>query len=139
VHLHVEVFGESGTKPSLLQITDYTRPRLGGSPWRFTEAESGVIGRCLRTGQMEHVNFRDRSEYQRRMVEEFGYSHERANRHTTSARSYLAYPVFEGNQLIAVLYFFSTEPQVFPNAADPKSLAETGEVILHHLKVAGVL
>jgi hypothetical protein len=47
--------------------------------------------------------------------------------------------VFEGNQLIAVLYFFSTEPQVFPNAADPKSLAETGEVILHHLKVAGVL
>lgn len=139
VHLQVEVFGESGTEPRLLQITGYTTPRLGGEPWRFTDVAIGVIGRCLRTGRVEYVNFRDPAEYQRRMVEEFGFSRKQANQRTTNARSYLAYPVREDQHVIAVLYFFSTEPQVFPSVADMDRVDQTGQEILAYLRVAEVL
>ncbi len=138
-HLCIEVIGEKGPEYRLLQVTDYTEKELGGSKWRITNSRLGIIGRCLRTGETEFVNFIDSADYEQRMVSEFGFTRKQANSHTTSARSYLAHPVVVDWQVVAVLYFFSTEPQVFPLAADLHPVNEAGHDIVGLLRVAEVI
>ncbi len=112
---------EQSVRSGLLQLTDYVG-RHGGRKGRITTLDQGIIGRCARTGDTEYVNFADNDEYRRRMVKEFGFSKAEAESHTTIARSYIAQPLVlneladNARRTVGVLYFFSTEPQVFPHA-----------------------
>ncbi|MEV8357665.1 GAF domain-containing protein [Microbacterium sp. NPDC076895] len=141
LHLRVDVLSEedSETVPSLIQVANYTRPSLGGPRWRTLNPAVGLVGRCLRLNDLVWVNFRDRAEYDYRMVAEFGFAPEDVQRHTTSARSYLASPLRDSGRLVGVLYFFSTEPQVFPIAADQDQLTRAGDEILRLMRVAEIL
>jgi hypothetical protein len=140
VHVIVELppSPEMKERYGLLQLTNYVGPH-GGSKGRITTLEKGIIGRCARTGKMEFVNFADANEYRRRMVEEFGFSKEEAERHTTIARSYIAEPLFLGPKIIGVLYFFSSEPQVFPYAADASDLKSDTQDLVDLLKTVSIV
>lgn len=122
-HLVVDLYSSdgNGAEEALLQVTAYSGP-LGGRRWRFTSAGKGVIGRCLRSARPECVNFASLQEYQERMVSEFGFSRKEVAQHTQEARSYWAEPVVVAERLVGVIYLFSTEPQVFPRAADSSVL-----------------
>jgi hypothetical protein len=85
------------------------------------------------------VNFRSLDEYRDRMVREFGFTHQEVARHTTAARSYLAYPIRDKGEIIGIMYFFSTEPQVFPHAVNSQRLSDTAESILGLLRTAEIL
>jgi hypothetical protein len=122
----------------LLQLTHYVGP-LGGSKGRITTLDKGIIGRCARTMKQEHVNFSTRSEYLERMVQEFGFSLTEAVLHTTVARSYIAEPLMIGPQLVGVLYFFTTEAQVFPLAAREADLPAKGQDIVELLKTIALV
>lgn len=141
LHLRVDVLSEVDSQivPSLIQVAAYTRPSLGGPRWRVLNPAVGLVGRCLRLDDLVWVNFRDRAEYDHRMVAEFGFAPNEVERHTTSARSYLAYPLRDGGRLVGVLYFFSTEPQVFPVAAESNQLDRASEEVLRLLRVAEIL
>jgi GAF domain-containing protein len=88
---------------------------------------------------MVYVNFSTPAEYKRRMIEEFGFTQAEAERHTTAARSYLAFPVFSSGNVIGVMYFFSTEPQVFPKAADEDVLERHASVVAGLLRAAEII
>jgi hypothetical protein len=123
VHILTEInssFGERA-KFGLLQLTDYVGS-YGGKKGRVTLLTQGVIGRCARTCKMETVDFADRDEYAASMVREFGFTKDETERHTNSARSYLAYPIKKNKKLIGIIYFFSVEPQVFPKAVNVQAL-----------------
>jgi GAF domain-containing protein len=141
LHLTVETVeaGTAATSTGLVQISDYTRPGLGGRRWRVLKATQGIVGRCVRVGEMVHVNFRTDAEYRKRMVEEFGFSRAEAERHTKAARSYLAFPIINSGEVVGVMYFFSTEPQVFPIATDRAVLERNAEVIAGFLRAAEIL
>jgi GAF domain-containing protein len=131
--------GTSATAAGLVQISEYTRAGLGGRRWRVLRETQGIVGRCARVGTMVCANFRTDSEYRKRMVYEFGFTRDEADRHTTAARSYLAFPVESSNDLVGVMYFFSTEPQVFPQAADKAVLDRNARVIAGLLRVSEIL
>jgi hypothetical protein len=139
VIVNLTATAESVNRRGLMQLTDYVGYR-GGQKGRITPLERGVIGRCARTGRTESVNFADDAEYLTRMVREFGYSVDETELHTKSARSYLAHPVLSAAGVpLGVLYFFSTEPQIFPGAAketnlvavakDIRGLLQTGSIV----------
>jgi len=140
LHIIVELapVPETRTRFGLLQLTNYVGPR-GGSKGRITTLDQGIIGRCARTGKAEYVNFSDEYEYRRRMVEEFGFSMEQADSRTTIARSYIAVPLFLNSRVVGVLYFFSTEPQVFPHAARESNLAESAQDLVAILRTASIV
>jgi hypothetical protein len=123
VHILTEVNSYSGERSrlGLLQLTDYVGSQ-GGKKGRVTQLTQGVIGRCARTGDLEVVDFADRNEYSAAMVREFGFTKEETEKHTNSARSYLAYPIKKSEKFIGIIYFFSVEPQVFPKTVDLKTL-----------------
>jgi hypothetical protein len=129
-HLVVELYSTDGdeSEQALLQVTTYSGP-LGGKRWRFTSAGKGVIGRCLRSARSEYVNFASLAEYEERMVSEFGFSRKEIVNHTKEARSYWAEPVHVEERLVGVIYLFSTEPQIFPRAADAAALQGTAREI----------
>lgn len=139
-HLLVELFSPTGegSVPALVQVTDY-RGRFGGRRWRFTEVSKGLIGRCSRTGEPDHVNFSDIADYDNRMVFEFGYTKDEISEHTREARSYLAQPVFSGDDLVGVLYMFSTEKNVFPKAAKITRLETAANEIAAFLRGAQIV
>jgi GAF domain-containing protein len=141
VHLAVPVSDprDDGLSLRLFQLFEYTRPGLGGHRWRLTDPAKGIVGRCLRLQRKVWVNFPTATEYYDRMVEEFGFTPEEASRHTTTARSYLAMPLVDEGRTIGVLYFFSTEPQTFPIAADDGRLREAAATITGLLRVAEVI
>jgi len=68
------------------------------------------------------------------MVEESGFAKGEAESHTTIGRSYLAEPLFHGPKVIGVLYFFTSEPQVFPYAAGECDLASDAKDLIDILK-----
>jgi GAF domain-containing protein len=138
-HLRIEVIEEERPVPALVQITKYTNRTLGGQPWRITNATKGLIGRCLRLERKVWVNFRTAEEYRERMVGEFGYRREEADEHTKAARSYLAVPIGPPGRTIGILFFQSTEPQVFPIAADDERLNDCAEKVWSLLRATGVL
>jgi GAF domain-containing protein len=70
------------------------------------------------------------------MVAEFGFTQEEAARHTTSARSYCASPIFVGSKVVGVLYLYSTEPQVFPFSLDANVLESAAKTLSSYLKSA---
>jgi hypothetical protein len=135
---------EQRARSGLLQLTNYVG-RHGGRKGRITTLEQGIIGRCARTGETEYVNFADNEEYRRRMVEEFGFSKAEAESHTTIARSYMAQPLVlsdsadDTHPTVGVLYFFSTEPQMFPRAAEESNLASNAEDVVQALKIAAIV
>lgn len=136
VHLRVPLNTLSGgSEEALVQLTGYAGAGRGGA-WRFTHASKGIIGRCLRTGQQETVNFASDAEYQERMVTEFGFFPHEAHEHTRTARSYLAQPIVAGGRLVGVLYLFSTETQVFPAAIDESQLENAAGTIAAFLEGA---
>jgi len=139
IHFRVTHYDEANKQaPALVQLAPYTGQ--GGEPWRVIAATKGIVGRCLRLERKVWVNFADASEYEDRMVQEFGFTAEQSARHTRSARSYLAYPVRDAvGSLVALLYFFSTEPQVFPLAADDSELRRTSEEVVRLLRAAEIL
>ncbi len=128
---------DTGRAPGLVQLSDYTRQ--GGRRWRVVQPTKGIVGRCLRTESEVWVNFSTEQEYRRRMVEEFGFTHEETDQHTTTARSYLAYPVRSKGTVVAIMFFFSTEPQVFPLATDEDELNDTADEIAGLLRAAEIL
>jgi transcriptional regulator with GAF, ATPase, and Fis domain len=141
VHLTIETLelGTSATTPGLVQISDYTRAGLGGRRWRVLKITQGLVGRCVRTGEMVYVNFRDEADYRKRMVEEFGFTRVEADSHTKKARSYLAFPMKRSGNLVGVLYFFSTEPQVFPVASERAELQRCADSIAGLLAASELL
>ena len=139
VHFRVDINYDEGTLPALIQLSDYTRSGLGGRRWRVIQATKGLVGRCLRQEQLVWVNFRSEEEYRVRMVEEFGFTKDEVDDHTTTARSYLAVPLLNARETVGVLYFFSTEPQVFPHAASEHDLRSKAEVITGFLRAAEIL
>jgi hypothetical protein len=140
LHVKVSVYSPIDERPedAFVQVLDY-RGGFGGSRWRLTPCTKGVIGRCLRTCQPEFVNFSTVDEYNERMVKEFGFTPKEAQERTMSARSYWVHPVFMGNDLVAVIYLFSTEPQVFPRATDLNSLNQSARHIADVLHAARVI
>lgn len=141
VHLIVDVVAvrSEAPTPGLVQISDYTRSGLGGRRWRVLEPTKGLVGRCLRTETAVTANFSDEEDYRRRMVTEYGFTRSEVDRHTEAARSYIACPIMSGSDMVGVLYFFSTEPQVFPRAADTVKLRETADVVAGFLRAAEIL
>lgn len=139
--LRVEVHSQISDRPepALIQLSDYTRPGLGGRKWRLTPETKGIVGRCLRTKELSSVNFRDAAEFRDRMVREFGFRVDELEKHTMSARSYLAYPIVADREIVGVLYFFSTEPQVFPVAAEEVALSDCASQVAGLLRAAEVL
>lgn len=135
---------EVGTRLGLLQLTNYVGPRSSGKG-RITTLDQGVIGRCARTGKPEYVNFADHAEYQQRMVAEFGFSDEEARGHTKIARSYITEPLIlprppdNAEELVGVLYFFSTELQVFPLAARQSDLSSKAVDVVQLLKATSIV
>ena len=140
VHLVIDLSPtpEHQTRQGLLQLTDYAGPH-GGKKGRITTIDQGIIGRCARTGKTEYTNFADETEYRDRMVREFGFTRQQADSHTKVARSYLAHPIGRDSQVLGIMYFFSTEPQVFPNAADLDDLVEVADGILRILSTAAIV
>jgi hypothetical protein len=139
VHFRVDINHDEGTLPALIQLSDYTRSGLGGRRWRVIQATKGLAGRCLRQEQLVWVNFRSEQEYRSRMVEEFGFTKDEVDDHTSTARSYLAIPLRNASETVGVLYFFSTEPQVFPLAANQNDLRSKADVITGFLRAAEIL
>ena len=140
VHLRVDITTSgNGIATALVQLSDYTQAGLGGRRWRTLDPAKGLVGRCLRLEKLDWVNFRSIDEYRDRMVREFGFTRQEVARHTTTARSYLTYPIEDKGKAIGVIYFFSTEPQVFPLAADLSRLIEAAESILGLLRTADIL
>ena len=140
IHIVVELLPvpELKTRRGLLQLTDYVGP-YGGSKGRITTLEKGIVGRCARTGNRESVNFDDVPEYRRRMVEEFGFTREEAEMHTRVAKSYLAEPLRLSGTIIGVLYFFSTEAQVFPFASSQSHLESQAQDFVDVLKTVSII
>jgi GAF domain-containing protein len=139
-HLVVDIYSQRGddSEPALVQLTQY-RGRLGGKRWRFTDATKGIVGRCLRTGRPEWVNFNSEAEYENRMVTEFGFTKDELSQHTKEARSYWAHPIHSDNKLIGVLYFFSTETQIFPVAVSTDILNSSANEIAAYLAGAEII
>ena len=137
VHVVAELTStaDQRVREGLLQLTDYVGPAKG-KKGRVTLVNQGVIGRCARTGQTECVDFADEEEYQFAMIREFGFTKREADSHTKTARSYHAYPLKNDNLLVGVLYFFTTEPQVFPRAAEGVGLEGFAREIVNYLKLA---
>lgn len=137
VHVVAELTStaDQRVREGLLQLTDYVGPATG-KKGRVTLFTQGVIGRCARTCQQETVDFADAEEYYSAMLREFGFTKREADKHTNTARSYLAYPMKNDNSLVGVLYFFTTEPQVFPFAAKDVELEGFAREIVNYLKLA---
>ena len=140
VHLLIEVAPTADNRvgKGLLQLTDYVGPE-GGKKGRLTLITQGVIGRCARTERVEHVGFSDEAEYLTAMVREFGFSRQEAERHSKSGRSYIAVPLLQNMTIVGVLYFFSSEPQVFPKAASHIELHKTANFIQSLVDVVGLI
>jgi len=140
VHLKVDLYSQSGgeLEPGLVQITEYSGA-LGGNRWRFTSASKGLVGRCLRTQRRERVNFATESEYTERMVREFGFLPVEVEKHTKEARSYLAEPIFVKHRLIGVMFLFSTETEVFPEAAETVRIEGAAAEVAAYLEGAGIV
>ena len=140
VHILTEVDAgvQNPTKVGLLQLTDYVG-LTGGRKGRLTLINQGIIGRCARTGRSETVDFATAEEYSESMVRDFGFTPEEARRHNTTGRSYLAYPLIKGTTSVGVVYFFTSEPQVFPGAADEGSLQTLARGIVDSLVIAGLV
>jgi hypothetical protein len=137
VHIVAELTStaDQRVREGLLQLTDYIGP-AGGKKGRVTLINQGIIGRCARTCLLESVDFVDADEYHSAMVREFGFTRKEAESHTIAARSYLAYPLMKEKHLIGVVYFFTTEPQVFPRAAEVDRLNDVAREIINYLKIA---
>lgn len=101
---------------SLIQLIGYVGKRSGGEG-RLNSDLKGIIGRCLRTRAPQTVNFENEREFTRLMTKEFGYYPDEVSFHDTEGRSYLCSPIGREGGAIAVLYIYSTEPNVFPNTA----------------------
>lgn len=140
IHVIVEIAALSDLQihEGLLQLTDYVGPD-GGQKGRITPINQGVIGRCARTQVLEHVDFADAAEYSNRMVKEFGFTSSQAERHTKTGRSYLAYPIKSEDKFIGVLYFFTTEPQVFPAVANTADLEEVTREVVNYMTLADLV
>jgi GAF domain len=139
VHIVAELTStaDQRIRKGLLQLTDYVGPD-GGQKGRVTLITQGVIGRCARSGQIETVGFADEKEYLDEMVRYFGFSTEEAERHTKTGRSYLAVPLLRNREIVGVLYFFTSEPQVFPRAADLDRLNRVAGTVIGLIKVTGL-
>jgi GAF domain-containing protein len=139
-HLVVELYRVTGdgTDEALVQVTDYSG-RLGGERWRFNSATKGIIGRCLRTGESEWVNFASEDDYTDRMIREFGYTKNEMLTHTRAARSYWAEPVYARNKLIGVMFLFSTEIQVFPYSVQSHHMRAHAREISSYLEGAEIV
>src|SRR5690606_2222037 len=140
LHLIVDVTPVNALVPEheLFQVTDYVKIKSleEGVRGRCTSLHQGVIGRCARTGRAEVVNFLNSHEYEERMVREFGFSIAEMHYHSKSSRSYLAHPISDDTRVRAVLYFDTTELQVFPHAANEEVIARAARTIRDHLYTA---
>lgn len=136
VHVLAELnsTNDSRTRYGLLQLTDYVGLG-GGRKGRVTLINQGIIGRCARTEQLESVDFADANEYKNAMIRDFGFTKSEIKRHTASARSYLAYPLKDDDTLIGVIFFFTTEPQVFPRAAADVRFDRIAQEFVNYLKL----
>lgn len=139
VHLKVNVFSsiDDEIESALVQVTDYygssSRP-----PWRINSCYKGIIGRCLRTGEPEYVNFANVEEYKDRMVKEFGFTESEAKCRTNEARSYYAHPITRNSQLIGVLFLYSTDLQVFPNSIEKGKIDSISKDVAMLLETVGI-
>ena len=122
----------------LVQLTDYYG-RRGGPPWRITSCYKGIIGRCIRTSKPEVVNFNSQTDFEEKMVKEFGFNKEDMKTVSKDGRSYYAYPIEFKEEVIGVLYLFSTEYQVFPRAIDITKIRAVSKDIALLLNTARIV
>ncbi|KAB2879060.1 hypothetical protein F9K33_10795 [bacterium] len=106
---------------------------------RILHGYKGIIGRCMRTENIESVNFATVDEYNFRMVNEFGFSKDEIEKHTFSARSYFAAPFKSNSEVIGIIYLFTKEPQVFPKAVDKAKFISTANHIVDILQVGKII
>lgn len=140
-HLEIDKYLDNDTdetENALVQVTKYTGG-IGGKAWRVTPVTKGVVGRCMRTQMADHVNFVDQSEFEARMVKDFGFTKNEITKITKDGRSYYAHPVFANSKAVGVLYLFSTEPNVFPKAIDVNEIQSCSNSIVGFLKGARIL
>jgi hypothetical protein len=141
VHVLIELAetADHRSRQGLLQLTDYVGPAQG-SKGRIILIDQGVIGRCARTHSMETVDFASAEEYAESMVRDFGFTKHEASKHRKDARSYLAFPLLksesETERFLGTLYFFTSEPQVFPRAVDETRLKDLSTEIVGYLELA---
>lgn len=136
VHMLADISdaGDARVRKGLLQITDYVGPE-GGRKGRVTLVNQGIIGRCARTERQECAGFADEDDYRMSMVRDFGFTKEEAGRHTASARSYLAHPLKVEGAVVGVMFFFTTEPQVFPRAGRQVEWDSLAQEVVNYLKL----
>jgi len=151
IHLKINLSTDKSQKNNifgLLQIFPYYHIGLSHQEFissnekrgRVLEGFKGIIGRCIRTEDIEYVNFATREEYDVRMVNEFGFSKHEIEKHTFSARSYYAAPFksTEGD-MTGIIYLFTKEPQVFPKAVNVNTFISEANHIGNILKVGKIL
>lgn len=144
-HLKIELFSalDEENELGLLQLVDYeASPKVSGTErrggrFRVTSQYQGLIGRCLRTEQEDHVNFASEAEYHEKMVRDFGFSKDQTAHHSQTARSYYACPIKRDNAtVIGVLYIYSSEPNIFPARL---AVGDLRQAILHSCQSIGSL
>lgn len=140
VHVVAELSSTSDKRVrlGLLQLTDYVGPE-GGKKGRLTLITQGIIGRCARTGKVEAIDFADEVEYDHSMVCDFGFTEEETKTHSRTARSYLAVPLKSEGVTVGVIYFFTSEPQVFPGAVDLAELNKAAKDIVRYLRNVSIV
>jgi len=106
---------------------------------RMLQSYKGIIGRCLRTENVECVTFSTVEEYNYRMINDFGFTKNEIKNHTFSARSYFAAPFKSQEQLIGMIYLFSKEPQVFPKAIEMAKFYKEASHVLDILKIGKII
>lgn len=150
IHLKVHISKSKEKKNQtfgLLQIFPYFHIGLSHQQFisskeksgRILEGFKGIIGRCMRTDDIEYVNFATVDEYNFRMVNEFGFTKDEIEKHTFSARSYFAAPFKSTNEVIGIIYLFTKEPQVFPKAVDMQKFITKANHIADILKVGKII
>jgi hypothetical protein len=145
--IHLKVGVNRSNKFGLLQIFPYYHIGLSHQEFisskeksgRILEGFKGIIGRCMRTENVEYVNFATVEEYNFRMINEFGFSKDEVVKHNFSARSYFAAPFKASSGLIGIIYLFTKEPQVFPKAVDIQKFVTKSNHIADILKVGKII
>lgn len=135
VDLFDHLFEES--QEGLLQITNYEGPHKG-KKWRFFYSTKGIVGKCMRTHEMQTDSF-DNTSYDKKMTEHYGYSKSELGNHNRNAQSYLAYPLLKDDVPVGIIYFTSDEMNVFPLAIDKSTLEKSAGRILGYLEGAKII
>lgn len=91
----------------LMQTFDYIRFGDSYGGWRLRSKKKGIIGIGYKEGIPMVENFKDKNEFDTKMVNKYNFSLKQANERTYR-ESYLCYPIKDGEgSLLGLMYFDS--------------------------------